>query len=43
LNFTKNNAKNRKNKNGGNKNGARQFGNKGGKKKFMFPQSNTRT
>jgi len=37
LNFTKTNAKNVKNKNGGNKNGARQFGNKGGKKKFYVP------
>jgi len=37
LNFTKTNAKSRKNKNGGNKNGTRQFGNKSGKKKFYVP------
>ena len=37
LNFTKTNAKNGKNKPGGNKNGNRQTGNKGGKKKFYVP------
>jgi len=43
LNFAETNAKNGKNKPGGNKNGNRQFGNKGGKKTFCVPQSNTRT
>jgi len=37
LNFTKTNAKNGKNKPGGNKNGNRQFGDKGGKKNFYVP------